>query len=245
VLGSFVAAALILPLFVWRSSRHRAPVIELSLFRVRSFAVANAGGFVFAMGFYALLLCNVLFLTGVWRYSILEAGVALTPGPLMAAVGAPIGGRLSDRFGQRVVAVPGSLLFATGALLFALGTGHEPAYATEFLPAAILGGLGIGLTFAAFGSAAVAELPRSRYSTGGAINNCIRQIGAAVGVAALIVLIGTPTPENALHLFHRAWALIGLTGAVAAVIGVALGRVRARAPAEELPPVAAVGAETQ
>ena len=243
IVGLFALSAALLAVFLGRSARHRAPVIELSLFRVRSFAVANAGGFVFASGFYALLLCNVLFLTGVWHYSILKAGAALTPGPLLAAVAAPIGGRLSDRFGQRVVAVPGSLLFAAGALLFAVLTGSEPAYATEFLPANILGGIGIGLTFAAFGSAAVAELPRNRYSTGGAINNCIRQIGAAVGVATLIVLVGTPSSDNALHLFHRAWALIGLTGVVAAVIGLTLGRVHARTPTEELPAAAAVGAE--
>src|SRR5262245_19124262 len=235
IIGSFAASAALLAAFLVRSTRHRAPVIELALFRVRSFAVANAGGFVVAMGFYSLLLCNVLFLTGVWHYSILRAGVALTPGPLMAALAAPIGGRLSDRFGQRVVAVPGSLLFATGALLFAVLTGPEPSYVSDFLPANILGGLGIGLTFAAFGSAAVAELPRNRYATGGAINNCIRQIGAVLGVSVLIVLLGTPTPENAVHLFHRAWALIGLTGAVAAILGVALGRVRARETGEELP----------
>jgi EmrB/QacA subfamily drug resistance transporter len=243
IVGLFAGSAALLALFLARSARHRAPVIELSLFRVRSFAVANAGGFVFAAGFYAMLLCNVLFLTGVWHYSILKAGLALTPGPLLAAVSAPVGGRLSDRFGQRVVAVPGSLLFAAGVLLFLL-TGSDPAYVSEFLPANLLAGIGIGLTFAAFGSAAVAELPRNRYSTGGAINNCIRQIGAAVGVATLIVVLGTPTLDNALHLFHRAWVLIGLTGAVAAIIGLALGRVRAR-EAAELPAARAVaGAET-
>ena len=232
IVGLFATSAALLASFVARSARHRAPVIELSLFRVRSFAVANAGGFVFASGFYAMLLCNVLFLTGVWHYSILKAGAALTPGPLLAAVAAPIGGRLSDRFGQRVVAVPGSLIFAAGVLLFALLTGSDPAYVSEFLPANVLAGIGIGLTFAAFGSAAVAELPRNRYSTGGAINNCIRQIGAAVGVATLIVVLDTPTPDDALHLFHRAWVLIGLTGVVAAVIGLALGRVRAREAAD-------------
>jgi EmrB/QacA subfamily drug resistance transporter len=245
ILGSFAASFALLASFVWRSTRHRAPVIELSLFRVRSFAVANAASFVFSVGFFALLLCNVLFLTGVWHYSILRAGVALTPGPLMAAFAAPIGGRLSDLFGQRVVAVPGSLLFGTGALLFALETGVHPAYAADFLPANMIGGFGIGLTFAGFGSAAVAELPRNRYSTGGAINNCIRQIGAVLGISTLIVLLGTPTPETALHLFHRAWALTALTGAVAAVIGLALGRVRARHVGEEQPavgvPLAAVG----
>jgi EmrB/QacA subfamily drug resistance transporter len=246
IVGAFVASAGLLAGFLWRSARHRAPVIELSLFRVRSFAVANAGGFVFATGFYALLLCNVLFLTGVWHYSILRAGVALTPGPLMAALAAPIGGRLSDRFGQRVVAVPGSLLFAAGALLFALLTGGEPSYAVDFLPANMIGGAGIGLTFAAFGSAAVAELPRNRYATGGAINNCIRQIGAVLGISILIVLLGTPTTANALHVFHRSWALIAVTGAAAAIAGLALGRVRARHAGEEAVAVAAVaaGAET-
>jgi EmrB/QacA subfamily drug resistance transporter len=251
VVGAFAASAALVAVFLWRSARHRAPVIELSLFRVRSFAVANAGGFVFATGFYALLLCNVLFLTGVWHYSILRAGVALTPGPLMAALAAPIGGRLSDRFGQRLVAIPGSLLFAAGGLLFALATGLHRSYTAEFLPANMLGGIGIGLTFAAFGSAAVAELPRNRYATGGAINNCIRQIGAVLGISALIVLLGTATPATALHLFHRAWALMALTGAIAAVAGVALGRVRARHAGEEEtasggePLPLAAGAETQ
>jgi EmrB/QacA subfamily drug resistance transporter len=233
VIGSFAAAAVLLPAFVWRSSRHPAPVFELSLFRVRSFSVANAGLFVFALGFYALLLCNVLFLTGVWGYSILKAGFAVTPGPLMAAISAPIGGRLSDRFGQRVVAIPGGLIFGAGALLFVLAIGTTPSYAADFLPATLLTGTGVGLTFAAFGSAAVAELPRARYSTGGAINNCFRQIGAVLGIALLIVLIGNPSPGDVLHSFHQAWALIALTGAVTGLTGIALGRVRAQDGGEE------------
>jgi EmrB/QacA subfamily drug resistance transporter len=237
IVGSFAASALLLVAFVWRSAHHPAPVIELSLFRVRSFAVANAGGFVFALGFFAYLLCGVLFLTGVWHYSILRAGFALTPGPLTAALAAPIGGRLSDRFGQRIVAVPGSLLFGLGALLFALRTGAQPAYVSDFLPGNVLGGAGVGLTFAGFGSAAVAELPRNRYATGGAIANCTRQIGGVLGVSGLIVILGTPSPETALHVFHRAWALMALSGGIAALMGLALGRVRAR-DAEPAPPEA-------
>ena len=211
VIGAFVLSAVSLVLFLVRSSRHPAPVIELSLFKVRSFAVANAGGFVFALGFYALLLCNVLFLTGVWGYSIVKAGVAVTPGPLMAALSAPIGGRLSDRFGQRVVAVPGGLVFAAGALLFATTVDASSAYATEFLPATILTGIGVGLSFASFGSAAVAELPRDRFATGGAINNTFRQIGAALGISALIAVLGPAAGVDISH-FHRAWALMAITG---------------------------------
>ena len=243
VIGAFLLSAVLLVVFVVRSARHPAPVIDLSLFRVRSFAVANAGGFVFALGFYALLLCNVLFLTGVWGYSILKAGVALTPGPLMAAIAAPIGGRLSDRFGQRVVAVPGGLIFAAGCLLFATRMQATSSYAADFLPATILTGAGVGLSFASFGSAAVAELPSPRFATGGAINNTFRQIGAALGISTLIAILGSTTGAD-LSVFHRAWGLMALTGALSGLIGLMLGRVRARDVGDEAT-AAAVAAENE
>jgi EmrB/QacA subfamily drug resistance transporter len=240
VAGAVVTGLVLLAAFAVRSARHPSPALELSLFRVRSFAVANVGVLVFSLGFYALLLGNVLFLTGVWHYSVLEAGFALTPGPLMAALAAPFGGRLSDRFGQRVVAVPGGLLFAAGAALFALDIGATPNYVTEFLPATMLTGTGVGLSFSAFGSAAVAELPPRRYATGSAVSACSRQIGAVLGISVLIAVVGSPAPDEALGAFRDAWALMALTGASAGLIALGLGRIRARDPdAAPASPVAA------
>src|SRR5262249_14458500 len=126
VIGAFLAATLLLALCLIRSARHPAPVVELSLFRVRSFTVANTGRFVFCLAFYALLLSTVLSLPGFWHSSTLRAGFPPAPGPLMAALSAPIGGRLADRYGQRVVAFPGGAIFAAGTLLFALRTGTQP-----------------------------------------------------------------------------------------------------------------------
>jgi EmrB/QacA subfamily drug resistance transporter len=239
VAGAVAAGALLLVAFAVRSSRHPAPVVEPALFRVRSFAVANAGMFAFALGFYALLLANVLFLTGVWHYSLLKAGFALTPGPLMAALGAPVGGRLADRFGQRVVAVPGGLLFAGGALGLAASTGPDPAYLTELLPWQIVTGFGIGLSFSAWGSAAVAELPPSRFATGSAILGAQRQIGAVLGIAILVAVIGTPAAADPVGPFHEAWRLIAATGAIAGLLALGLGRVRARDPEAVLAPAPA------
>ena len=176
VIGALAAAAVLLPAVLLRSARHRAPVIELSLFRARSFAVANAGMFAFSTAFYALLLCNVLFLTQVWGYSILTAGFAVTPGPLTAALTAPIAGRLSDRFGQRVVALPGALFFTAGCALFAVTMGATPSYASEYLIPTMLTGAGVGFSFASWGSAAVAQLPPARFATGSAVLACVRQI---------------------------------------------------------------------
>jgi len=226
--GSLAAAAVLSVLLVARSARHPRPVFELGLFRTRSFAVANLGTLVFSIGFFALLLCNVLFLTTVWRYSVLGAGLALTPGPIMAALAAPIAGRLADRFGQRAAAIPGTLLFAAGPLLLAAGTTTTARYWVAFLPAGLLAGCGIGLSLPAFSSAAVAELPRSRFATGIAISSCSRQLGAVIGIAGLVALLSAASPGQIINAFHADWGLIGATGLLAAVAAVALGRVRAR-----------------
>jgi MFS family permease len=219
----------LLPLVVLRSARHRAPVIELGLFRARSFAVANAGMFAFSAAFYALLLCNVLFLTGPWDYSILEAGFAVTPGPLSAALAAPIGGGLADRFGQRVVALPGALLFAAGCALFASGIDASPDYASEYLVPTILTGLGVGLSFAAWGSAAVAELPAARFATGSAVLACLRQIGAVLGIAALVAVLEAAPAGAPVEGFVDAWTLMAATAGLVALLALVLGRVRAPA----------------
>src|SRR3954453_18237690 len=213
VLASAAAGAGLLVAFLLRSRRHPAPVIELSLFRIRSFAVASTAVFVFSVAFYALLLCNVLFLTQVWDYSVLKAGFAVTAGPLTAAVFSVIGGRLSDAYGQRVVAVPGGLTFAAGALLLTIMPGLEVNYWGHIFPAMVVSGAGIGLTFASLSSAAVAQLPSHRFSTGSAVSTCFRQLGAVVGVSLLVAVLGTPSsPSDALDSFQHAWSLMALAG---------------------------------
>ena len=228
-LGSLVAGILLLVAVVYRSSTHAAPIFELSLFKVRSFSVAVTGTFLFSLAFYALLLCNILFLTQLWHYSILTAGFAVTPGPLMAAISAAISGRFADRYGQRVLAIPGPLLFAAGCVLFAVGLGAQADYVGRFLPATILTGIGVGMSFASLSSAAVAELPPTRFATGSAIASCLRQIGAVLGISVLIALLGT---GQSLHTFHHAYALMAIPSAAAGILAIGLGRVRARNPLE-------------
>ena len=89
-------------------------MIDLSLLRIRAFALSNGVTVVMASGFYAYTLCNVLFLTSVWRYSILTAGLALTPGPFTAIAVAGPASRLVERVGHRAVVVPGALDLGRG-----------------------------------------------------------------------------------------------------------------------------------
>jgi EmrB/QacA subfamily drug resistance transporter len=225
-LGSGV---LLLVAFVIRSRRAAVPTLELGLFRLRSFATANVASLVFSAGFYALLLANVLFLTGHWGYSELKAGAAITPGPLMAAVASAASGRIIDRRGPRLVLLAGGLLFAVGTLLFALRLHDSPAYVTEFLPATILTGLGVGSSFAAMSAAAVTELPADRFATGSAVVTCMRQIGAVLGLA---ILIGHLAGGADIDAFRQTYVVIAVAGLGTAGISFALRRGRIVVPVE-------------
>lgn len=230
-LGPLLAGLALLAAFARRIRRVPAPLVEPALFRVRSFRGAIAGYVVFAAGFYALLLANVLFLTGRWHWSVLAAGLAVTPGPLMAALASAAGGRLTDRFGARAVIVPGALVFALGCVLFAARIGPVPAYAAEFLPATLLTGTGVGLVFSGLGVATVAGLPPARYATGTATGTCARQIGAVLGLAALLSGLAAGTP------FPTAWMAMAGAAALTAIVAASLVGARP-APLPAAAPVA-------
>jgi MFS family permease len=219
-------------LFLRRSAAHPAPVIPLQLLRIRSFALANLGSLTFSTAFFAWLLCDVVYLTAAWHYSILTAGLALTPAPIFAAAGAAISGRVADRRGQRVLAVPAVLLFAAGTALFATTASTHADFIGVWLPGSILAGVGVGAGLTAFSSAAAASLPADAFGVGSAVNVTARQVGAVLGVAILIAIVGTPAAIQGVQVFERSWLFSILAAAVAGVIALCLGRVRS---ADEIP----------
>jgi EmrB/QacA subfamily drug resistance transporter len=216
VLGSLSGGVLLAALFVLRSLRHKNPVIEASLLRHRGFGAANAATLLFGGAFYALLLCNVLYLTQIWKYSIMQAGFAMMPSSITAALIAGPAGRLADRAGYRIVVIPGLIVYAAGVAMFWLRVGLHPEYLTVWLPATVVMGAGVGLAFPTLGASAVAALPPARFATGSAINSSARQIGAVLGIAVLVAILGSPAPAQALSAFGAGWLFI-LLCAIAAL----------------------------
>src|SRR4051795_3950851 len=139
-IAALAASAVALILFVRRSITHESPIVELSMLRVRSFSMASLAALLFSAGFGAMLLAGVLFLTEVWHYSVLKAGLAFAPGPFTAAVFALPAGHLGPRVGTHVLTAIGGIVFGIGATWWALRTGSEPAYLTELLPGMLLTG---------------------------------------------------------------------------------------------------------
>ena len=237
VLTGFSGFVILIAMFLRRSKRHDQPVLDLTLFRSRSFRVANAAVFLYSMGFFAMLLGNILFLTSVWHYSILDAGLAVTPGPLIVALVSGPAGRIAAKFGFRVVLLVGFLIFASGVSWYVLRVHLQAHYVTLWLPGTLIVGLGIGFTFPVLSAAAVSSLQRERFAVGSAVNQTARQIGGAIGVALLVVILGSPrTPTRALQNFHHLWLFIAVMALSAGLICLRLSRP-SKSPVAETDPV--------
>jgi EmrB/QacA subfamily drug resistance transporter len=227
VLGVFAAAAALGAVFLRRCARHPAPVVELSLLRVPAFALAGLSTLLFSAGFAGLLLGNVLFFTQVWDYSVLKAGFAFAPGPLLAATTAFTSGRLADGRQPAAFGAVGGFVFAAGCLWFITQVGADPAYVNEILPGQVMTGIGVGLLLPSFTATAAATLKPDQLSTGIGVQTMCRQIGAALGLATWVAIVGTPAPGDALDAFASGWAFMAVTAVLAglALLPMARGRL--------------------
>jgi MFS family permease len=218
-----VAAGLIV-FFVRRSRRVSNPVLDLTLFESQSFRWANTAMLIYAIGFSAMFLGNVLFLTGVWHYSILRAGMAISVGPLIVAVTAPLFGKLAGRVGQRRLLIPGGLVWASSGLLLINRVTLQPDYVGRYLPSVILSGLGVALCLPQLSSAAVQGLPPQRFGSGAAVSQAVRNLGATLGVAAAVAFTAGLTATTALDSFHHVWWLLVISGVTVSILTTQLPR---------------------
>ena len=226
---AFVVAFGGLVAFWRRCSTHRSPVIDPSMLRVRSFAMANLASVLFSAGFAAFLLADVLFMTGVWQRSVLIAGLCLAPGPATAAIFAASSGRHISRFGQRTLSAAGISIFGLGCLWWRLRVGVTPDYVGEMLPGLLITGVGVGLVLPSLASAASSSLPPARFATGAAVFTMTRQVGFVLGVSILVAVLGTPSPADALSAFDHGWVFMVITSALGALAALSIGPVRAAA----------------
>jgi EmrB/QacA subfamily drug resistance transporter len=247
ILTLLALSAGLIGLLARRIVAHPAPIVEPELLAVRAFSAATLGSLLFFAGFAGMLLASVLFLTGIWHEPILTAGLMISPGPAMAALAAIPGARLGARFGPGRVGALGTVLFALGGIWWIGHLGSQPAYASEFLPGMLVGGIGVGLVIPSLTGAVAATLAPARLATGIAVQTTGRQLGSARGFAIVIAVLGTPQSAadfNAGWRFMLAASL--LAGAALLAVGRAPARATAAAAAETIPATAPVqGASSQ
>jgi EmrB/QacA subfamily drug resistance transporter len=224
-LGLYAVAAAAASITVWRTIVHPHAMIEASLFDSRTFSWSTIALLAFFVGFGAWLLISVLFLQNTWHYSALRTGLAIAPGPLVSLLWAVNAAAVAARFGRTAPAIAGSLCMAAAAALWLLSASDTTDYVRGFLPGLVLMGCAAGLVQAPLFAAASA-LPAHRATTGSAVLNTARQVGSAIGVALLVVLLGSGHAD--LASYHRGWWLLVASGLFSAV-AVMFSRTRRRA----------------
>jgi EmrB/QacA subfamily drug resistance transporter len=225
IVGLLAGSAVLTVAFLYRSTRHVSPVLELGLFRSRSFSAANMASILFFAAFGAMLLSNVLFLTRVWHQDILLAGLQISPGPVMAAAFAVPGSILARRFGPRTIAAVGALLFAGGGAWWITHISLQPHYVTDFLPGMLAGGAGVGFVIPTLASAVAGSLPRARFATGSAVYGMTRQFGIALGIAVLIAVLSGADKAGILTSFRTGWEVMMAAAIASAIAAIAIGRI--------------------
>ena len=229
------AGAATLLLFVLHQRRTAAPALNLDLFRTSNFTWGIIAMLVFGTAFAALFFGSILFLTQVWHWSILQAGLGVAPGPAMVVLAAPRAGKLAGTIGQRPILLAGGVLFAASGLYRLVMLGSEVAYLRDYFPSMVLSGLGVACVLPQLASVVAQALPRNRAGVGGAALQAVRQFGGTFGVALTIAFLATSSGlAEAIVAYDRIWLVILVCGIATSALALPL-RTMFAAP---LPPLA-------
>ncbi|GAA1890842.1 MFS transporter [Asanoa iriomotensis] len=218
VLGTLIGGAVLLAAFVGWERRSPAPMLPPQLFRSRAFSAVNVVAFLFSAGVFGSVFLLAQFFQVVQGLGPFGSGVRTLPWTAAPMVVAPLAGLLVGRVGSRVLIVSGQVLLAAGLLWLALSSAVDVGFGS-LVPAFVLAGIGMGLTFAPLSTVALASVSESEQGVASGTMNMVREFGVAVGVAALASVFASQgsygTPSSYVDGLVPA-VLVG-----AAVVGVA------------------------
>jgi EmrB/QacA subfamily drug resistance transporter len=183
VLVPLVGGIVLLALFVWLQRRSSHPALDVSLFRNPAFSAAATA---LGLNFFALLGATfylVYYLQGVRGFAPLQSGAVLIPVAVGMAIMAPRSSGLAERFGAKAVCASGFVLIALSFLGIQLLDLDTPVWL--LLAVLSVQGLGMGAVMAPATESIMSVVPREKAGAGAAVNNSVRQVGGALGVAIL------------------------------------------------------------
>jgi EmrB/QacA subfamily drug resistance transporter len=188
----FVIATALLGCFGAIEHRSAAPLVRLSIFKVRSLLTANLVMFLAMSGMFAMFFFNTLYIQRVLGYGPLEAGLAFLPFTAGIMVSAGIASKYAPTVGVRQVAAIGMVLTAVGMLLLTR-LPVDGSYVADVLPAIILTSLGMGAIFMPLTLIATTGLKDEDQGLASGLFNTSQQIGGALGLAILSTIAASRT----------------------------------------------------
>lgn len=184
ILALFAAAAVGLAGFVLIERRQTEPLMQLSLFRSRTFTVANISGLVLTFGMMGVFFLLPIFFQAILGYSAIKAGLLMTPLAAVVVFAAPASGWLSDRIGSRWLISGGMLTAAVGFFLTRQAMSLDGGWGPLVAPF-MVSGFGIGIVMAPMTSAVMASAPVEKAGSASGVLSTMRQLGSVLGIAVM------------------------------------------------------------
>jgi len=181
-------------LFGWRQLRlirNGSPLLDLRAFRFPMFSVSVALLCLAMLALFGMVILLPLYLQTVRGIGSLATGLMLLPGGLLMGLAGPYAGRIFDRFGPRVLTVPGALLLTFTLWRFSAADAATPIWMLVGLHMLLM--LGLACLFTPAFTAALNPLPPYLYSHGSAILGTLQQVAGAAGTALLVAIMATRT----------------------------------------------------
>jgi EmrB/QacA subfamily drug resistance transporter len=242
-LAGFAVAALLLVAFILIEQRHRDPLVPLRIFRNRSLSAADGSLLVIAAALFGVFFFCTLYLQQVLGYSALRTGVSYLPLSLSLIFASALASQLVDRLTPKPVLSVGLVIATAGFVLLTRISGHDD-YWSHLLPAMIVLGVGLGLSFVPITIAATSGVAAADSGLASGLLNTTQQVGGSLGLAILssistsrsnhALAAGSALPEALTHGFKGAFVVAAGLCLVALLLAVSLlpGRPRAQEDVE-------------
>jgi EmrB/QacA subfamily drug resistance transporter len=231
ILAAFGIAVVGLVAFVLLERHQRVPMLDLSLFRNRTFGGANGAMLFVGLAMFGTFFYVSLYVQNVLGYSPVEAGASFLPMTFLIILLAPRMGGLSDRFGSRWLVGGGMTLLAAMLFYYTFLGAAESFWV--LLPALLVGGAGMAMTMTPTTAAAMSAVAVDKAGVGSAVLNSARQVGGSLGIAVMGAIVASASATALsngdsrqiayLHGFHdalRVGSLLCVAGAVVAVLAI-------------------------
>ena len=219
ILGAFAIAAVSLVAFVLLERHQRIPMLDLSLFRNRTFGGANGSMLFVGLAMFGTFFYVSIYMQQVLGYSPVEAGASFLPMTLLIILIAPRAGALTDKIGSRWLVGFGMTLLAVMLFYYTQLGANESFWA--ILPGLLIGGVGMGSTMTPLTAAAMSAGAVDKAGVGSAVLNSSRQVGGSLGIAVMGAIVSSSSTYLAgFHDALRVGSLLCLAGAAVAVLAV-------------------------
>ncbi|MBV8373547.1 MAG: DHA2 family efflux MFS transporter permease subunit [Candidatus Eremiobacteraeota bacterium] len=182
-----LVAVAALTIFVVKSLRDKYPIVDLAVFKFRSFSIGSALGIIMGFGLFGTALVLPLFFQSILDFTAFDTGMALLPGALSTAVSMMIVGRIFNRIDARWSIVFGMLVFAWSTWLLG-GLTVQAGYWDVFWPR-LIQGFGLGFLFVPLTTVSLGDVPIHELAGATGVFTLLRQLGGSFGIAILTTML--------------------------------------------------------